>query len=64
MLNHTVQQLLGTFHCESEETLAHMKAQRVISKVQQPTPWRAKTVVYNNKNGGVCMFVDLKSLNH
>ena len=39
-----------------------MEAQRVISKVQQPTPWCAGVVVVKKKNGGVRICVDLKPL--
>ena len=40
-----------------------MEAQGIISKVQQPTPWCAGTVVVKKKNGGIGVCVNFRQLN-
>ena len=46
-----------------KQELDMMEAQRVISKVQQPTPWCTGMVVVKKKNRGVRICINLKPLN-
>ena len=46
-----------------KEALAQMEEMKVISKVQDPTPWCAGIVVVPKKSGAVRICVDLKALN-
>ena len=48
---------------EVKQELNDMKAQGVISKVQNPTQWCAGKVIVPKKSGGVRVCVDLKPLN-
>ena len=48
---------------KTQEELERMEALKVISKVEEPTPWCAGMVVIPKKSGSVRICVDLKNLN-
>jgi hypothetical protein len=60
---HTARNIPIPLRAKVQEELDRMEKLRVISKVEEPTPWCAGMVVVPKKSGNIRICVDLKPLN-